>query len=146
MKNPSFPLTLDTLDPKQFPIELLRTIGFVHLLELDGDRHVARAEYEARPEFTHTNGTIVQGGFVTAWLDNGMAFAARAADPEVAVATLEVKVSFLQRATVGRQIVEARVVKLGRSVAFIEADLLNPAGELLARASSTAKLSRRPAG
>lgn len=127
------------LDPLRFPVPLLQAIGFAELLAQDGKAGMARVAYLARPEFTHSGGEVVQGGFVSAWLDNAMAFAVHARDPLASAATLEMKISFLDRATVGRYEAVARILRWGRSVAFLEAELLG-AGGCVARASSTLKL------
>ena len=124
--------------------ELLDSMGFVRVLGVDREAGRVRAEFDALPRFCHTNGTIVQGGFVTAWLDFAMAHAAfLKAGLDVGVASLELKVSFLQRVGPGRVVAEGRVQRLGRRVAFLEASLTDPGGALLATASSTAMLTGR---
>ena len=123
---------------------LLQHIGFAGTLRTDHHAGAVRLRYMARPEFAHSNGTVVQGGLVTAWLDCAMAFAVSARDPEAVVASLELKVSFLECVPVGQFEVEARVVRWGRSVVFLEADLFSGDGHLLARASSTGKLKKLP--
>lgn len=120
---------------------LLQAIGFDRLLHSD-PQGLARVRFAPRPEFAHTDGTIVQGGFITAWLDNAMAFAVAARDAGVRLASLELKVSFLERVGVAPVEAEARVLRWGGSVAFLEAQLTNAQGEVLARASSTGKLLR----
>jgi acyl-coenzyme A thioesterase PaaI-like protein len=50
------------------------------------------------------------------------------------------KVSFLQPATVGVLWGRGRVVNRGRSIAFVEGDLTDDGGRLLARASATARI------
>jgi uncharacterized protein (TIGR00369 family) len=123
---------------------LLESMGFVQVLSTDRKLGVVRAEFEAMKRFCHTDGTIVQGGFISGWLDFSMAQAVivRAAEP-VGVASLELKVNFLQRVGPGRVIAEGRVLRMGRRVAFLEASLFDPAGALLATASSTALLTTR---
>ena len=123
---------------------LLESMGFVQVLSTDRKLGVVRAEFEAMKRFCHTGGTIVQGGFISGWLDFSMAQAVivRAAEP-VGVASLELKVNFLQRVGPGRVIAEGRVLRMGRRVAFLEASLFDPAGALLATASSTALLTTR---
>jgi uncharacterized protein (TIGR00369 family) len=123
---------------------LLESMGFVQVLSTDRKLGVVRAEFEAMKRFCHTNGTIVQGGFISGWLDFSMAQAVivRAAEP-VGVASLELKVNFLQRVGPGRVIAEGRVLRMGRRVAFLEASLFDPAGAVLATASSTALLTTR---
>jgi acyl-CoA thioesterase len=121
--------------------DLLDAMGFVELLEVDAQQGLVRASFDAQPRFCHTNGTIVQGGFVTAWLDFSMAQAAfvRAGRP-VGVASLEIKVSFLRRVGPGRVLAEGRVTRMGRRVAFLDASLFDAQGVLLATASSSALL------
>ena len=123
---------------------LLESMGFVQVLSTDRKLGVVRAEFEAMKRFCHTDGTIVQGGFISGWLDFSMAQAVivRAVEP-VGVASLELKVNFLQRVGPGRVIAEGRVLRMGRRVAFLEASLFDPAGALLATASSTALLTTR---
>lgn len=127
--------------------ELLDSMGFVRIVAVDRETGSVRAEFDALPRFCHTDGTIVQGGFVTAWLDFSMAQAAlRHSEHLVGVASLELKVSFLQRVGPGRVIAEGRIARLGRRIAFLEASLFDAAGRLLATASSTAMLAERKPG
>ncbi|MFN5511662.1 MAG: PaaI family thioesterase [Burkholderiales bacterium] len=121
--------------------DLLDAMGFMELVEVDPQQGVVRAHFDAQERFCHTNGTIVQGGFVTAWLDFSMAQAAfiKAGRP-VGVASLEIKVSFLRRVGPGRVLAEGRVTRMGRRVAFLDASLFDSAGVLLATASSSALL------
>ena len=123
---------------------LLESMGFVQVLSTDRKLGVVRAEFEAMKRFCHTDGTIVQGGFISGWLDFTMAQAVivRATEP-VGVASLELKVSFLQRVGPGLVIAEGRVLRMGRRVAFLEASLFDTAGGLLATATSTALLTTR---
>jgi uncharacterized protein (TIGR00369 family) len=129
------------VDEKRFPAALMAAIGFVEVLALDRRAGSARVAYDGRAEFTHSNGTTVQGGLITAWLDNSMAWAVTAQNPKASVASLEIKVSFLSRVGPGPAIAQARVVKWGRSVVFLEAELMAPDGKLLARASSSGMLT-----
>jgi uncharacterized protein (TIGR00369 family) len=133
------------MDIEKFPSALMQTIGFSQVLHTSSDKGSARVRFVARPEFAHSNGTVVQGGLVTAWLDCAMAFAVNAKDPTASLASLELKVSFLDRAEVTTFEAEARILRWGRSVVFLEADLFAPDGRLVARASSTGKLVRAPA-
>jgi acyl-coenzyme A thioesterase PaaI-like protein len=130
------------MDLSKFPQDLMHAIGFTEVLRVDHEAGIARVRYTARPEFAHTQGTVVQGGLITAWLDSAMAFAVIARDPEASLASLELKVSFLERVGVAAYEVEARVLRWGRSVVFLEADLFSESGDLLVRASSTGKLLR----
>jgi uncharacterized protein (TIGR00369 family) len=121
---------------------LLQAIGFERLLHSD-PAGVARVRFAPRPEFAHTGGTIVQGGFITAWLDNAMAFAVFARDhAQARLASLELKVSFLEVVPVAPVEAQARVLRWGGSVVFLDAQLQDAEGRVLATASSTGKLVR----
>lgn len=89
----------------------------------------------------HPKGGIVQGGIVTGWLDVAMATACLAGGADgMAVASLELKVSFLLAAHPGRYRSYGTVIRRGRSVGFMEAELRDADDRLVARASSTAML------
>lgn len=122
--------------------ELLESLGFFEVVSVDREAGRVRLAFDALPRFCHSDGRIVQGGFVTAWMDLSMAQAARLrAGQPVGVASLEIKVSFLQRVGPGRVVAEGRVQRLGRRVAFLEASLFDDRDALLATASSTAMLT-----
>jgi acyl-CoA thioesterase len=90
----------------------------------------------------HPKGGIVQGGFVAGFLDSAMAHACVARSHfTVVVPSLELKVSFLTQVNPGPVRAEARIRRWGRSIVFLEADLFDDDGTLLATASSTAKLA-----
>lgn len=122
--------------------DLSKTLGFVRRLEMDPAGR-ARLEYRAGPHMCHSGG-VVQGGFVTGWIDAAMAHAVIAmAGAEVVPLSLELKVSFFAPARPGLVIAEAWVERRGRSTCFLEGRLLNPEGEVLAKSSSTVRLASR---
>lgn len=89
----------------------------------------------------HPRGGIVQGGIVTGWIDSAMAHACIAKSHfTVAVPSLEIKVSFLAAASPGLYRSYGWVTKWGRTIAFLEGELRDAEGALIARASSTAAL------
>jgi len=99
-----------------------------------------RPGHGATPAMCHS-GDVVQGGFITGWMDAAMAYVTMAVtDFEFSPLSLEIKVSFMQSARPGINIAEAWIEKRGRKTVFLEATLKNEAGELLAKSSSTAKL------
>lgn len=110
----------------------------------DDETGTVEMRYTLDESFTHSGG-IVQGGFITGMLDAGMAHAIIARYRRyVIVASLEIKVSFLEVARAGELVVYARPVRLGRSIAFLEAELHDENGNLLATATSTAKIIDKP--
>lgn len=86
----------------------------------------------------------MQGGFVTGWIDAAMAHAAMAmGGPDFVPMSLEIKVSFFAPARPGLVTASAWVERRGRSTCFFEGQLLDAAGKVLAKASSTLMLADR---
>ena len=112
-------------------------------LEIDPDRGYARIGYTAKPDFCNPLG-VIQGGFLTAMVDETMAVACVAmADFSIFVPTLELKVSFLNAGYPGPMEAEGLLVRMGKSVAFLEGSLFDGDGKLIIRASATARIARR---
>jgi uncharacterized protein (TIGR00369 family) len=95
---------------------------------------------------------IIQGGFLAAFADSAMGAAsitfARGHDAgaarKVFCANAEMKVSFLKPAAVGTTLTcTASVISGGSRVAFVEAEVTDDDGRLIAKASSTYLLSTR---
>jgi acyl-CoA thioesterase len=121
---------------------LSESMGNFHVTQWDADRGVLQAAFTVRREYCHTNGTIAQGGFITAWLDAAMAHAViHATGHRQTVFSLEIKVSFYEKVGPGEGRVEGRVIRRGKRVAFLEASLYNAAGQLAAEATSTGILA-----
>ena len=112
------------------------TVG-MRLMAVDQAKMTARYEFEARQDFANPTGAI-QGGFIAAMLDEAMsATAIIASNVTMNAPTLEMKISFLRPLFVGKASAEARILKWGRTTCFIEAELFDPEGQLVAKASAT---------
>ncbi len=86
---------------------------------------------------------IVQGGYITAMLDAAMAHVTIAKENfGVTVSSIDINVSFLRPLRAGPCTAVGSIVKLGRSVGYLRAELFNAKGELAASATSSAYLSR----
>ena len=121
---------------------LSESMGDFHVTGWDAERKVATAAFTVRREYCHTNGTIAQGGFITAWLDAAMAHAViHDSGHAQTVFSLEIKVSFYEKVGPGAGRVEGRVIRRGKRVAFLEASLYNAEGKLAAEATSTGLLA-----
>lgn len=107
------------------------------------ERHELRMQFEIGLEFCHTV-DIVQGGFITAMLDASMAHAVIASEPQhtVHVSSIDINVSFLRPARAGSYTAVGSIVKSGRTIAFLKAELYSEKGELVATATSSAHLAR----
>ena len=110
----------------------------LELLAVDRDRGVVEMAFQASEALCNKWGGI-QGGNVAAMLDDAMAFAIGLnLDWGQISPTLELKVSMMAPARPGRLYAVGRVVRRGRSVGFVEGELYNDEGQLLAAGSSTA--------
>lgn len=122
--------------------DLYEEMGLTRIVSTD-PAGKACLEYAARPQQCHSGG-VVQGGFVSGWIDAAMAHAVIAkVGQDVVPMTLELKVSFLGPARPGPVFAEGWIIKSGRSTAFVEGRLTDGAGNLLATASSTLMLADR---
>jgi acyl-CoA thioesterase len=121
---------------------LQTTLGQVRIVGLEAGRAVI--EYEVGPQMCHSGG-VAQGGFVCGWIDAAMAHASLSLAPEMTPMSLELKVSYFAPARPGRVTAEGWIERRGRATCFAEGRLLDPAGKVLAKASSTIRLIPREA-
>jgi uncharacterized protein (TIGR00369 family) len=114
-----------------------RDLG-LEILEADKEARTVKVAFNASDALCNMWGGI-QGGMVAAMLDDVMSLAV-GLDLEWGQIspTLELKVSMLNAARPGRIIGTGRVIKRGKSVGFIEGELTDESGKLLATGSSTA--------
>ncbi len=97
-----------------------------------------RMAFEVSPAFANPTGAI-QGGFIGAMMDEAMSTCVIiASNVTMTAPTLEMKVSYLSALFPGRATVEARIRKLGRTAAFLEAECFDAEGKTVALASATA--------
>ena len=86
---------------------------------------------------------VVQGGFVTAILDAAMAHAVMAVEQmRVTPSSIDINVSFLRPSRAGKFTAVGTIVKLGKTVGYLRAELFSEKGELTATATSSAYLTR----
>lgn len=112
-------------------------------LDFDPAQQVIRVEMQARPEFINPAG-VIHGGMLAAMLDETLSPALAATlGPGEFAPTLEIKVNFISPAKVGRVLGTGRVVSRGRSICFMEGQLHDEQGNLLATASATSKVGRK---
>jgi uncharacterized protein (TIGR00369 family) len=81
---------------------------------------------------------VVHGGILAALADTVRAMAAYTVVTKgTAIATIEMKINYLEPVPVGRVRAEARVLRAGRNFVVTECDVFSPAGELAAKALIT---------
>ncbi len=113
-------------------------------VDWDEDTLTATMRFTVRREMTTWRGGV-QGGLVAGYLDDVMGYAYVASTKgEAAPLNLELSMSLIRLIPEGPLIGKGRVVKAGRKVIFLEAELLSEDGKLMARATSTALPTPRP--
>ena len=117
------------------------TLGWELIAEYPDE---GRIEIAFHPNETMLNprGTV-QGGFVAAMLDDSMgpALVSMSGGTQIP-ATIDMQVSFIAPVYPGRVIGKGRVVSAGKSIAHLEAELFDSEGNMLARATSAARIMR----
>ncbi len=96
--------------------------------------------FDAKPAFCNPGGNI-QGGFVAAMLDDTLG-------PTVLVktggdaycATIDLSVRFLAPARPGQLIGDGWIVQLGKTIAFLEGELRDGSGRIVATATASARV------
>ena len=89
---------------------------------------------------------VVQGGFIAAFADTAMASSTitHLAGRKAYTANTEMKISFLKGARIGKPLTcTARVIGGGSRITFVEAEVTDESGALIAKASSTYLLTPR---
>ena len=118
-----------------------------NLLEFDEAERVMTMEYDAIPEFCHSESEIVQGGFVTGMLDSTMAHLVIALEKfQSNPVSLDINVSFIAPAHPGTLMAKSKILKMGKSIVFAYATMKQN-DEMVASATSTIKLfpvSKKP--
>lgn len=121
---------------------LYETMGLHRIVEMNPEGR-SRLEYIAKPGMCHSGG-VVQGGFVTGWIDAAMAHAVIAVlGDAVTPMSLEIKISFFAPVRPGLVVAEGWIERRGRKTAFLEGRLLDAEGNVLAKGTSTATLFDR---
>ena len=111
-----------------------------HLLDARPGEGWVRIGFEGKPEFCNPAG-FVQGGLLSAMLDDTMGPAVFImTEGKLYTTTLTLTVNFLKPAKPGPIIGEARVTQLGKTIAFVEGQLMTADGAVLATATASARL------
>lgn len=119
--------------------EFLDILGFEEC-SYDDINEIYSCVFNPSIVLTHSNGTIVQGGFVAGMLDSAMAqFILNLHEFKVNPLSLDIDVKYLLPCKPARLEVNAKILKMGKSIAFTSAKLYQD-GNLVATATATNKL------
>jgi uncharacterized protein (TIGR00369 family) len=112
------------------------------LRAIDPDAGTIEIGFSADDRFTTPGGTV-QGGFLAAMLDDtqGPALFGHT-HGEAYAPTIDFNISFLKEARPGNFIAKGRVLRLGRTIAFTEAELFDEEGDMIARATFSNRVMR----
>ena len=100
----------------------------------------ARLSLPIEPHLTNSIGTV-HGGVIMSLLDVALCTAARTLHPDsLGVITIDMSTSFIGGGSGARLLAEARVLKNGRSMIFVEGEANNEDGSLVAKAIATVRV------
>jgi uncharacterized protein (TIGR00369 family) len=100
----------------------------------------ARLSLPIDPHLTNSIGTV-HGGVILSLLDVALCTAARTLHPDsLGVITIDMSTSFIGGGSGARLLAEARVLKDGRSMIFVEGEAKNEDGSLVAKAIATVRV------
>ena len=123
---------------KNKPPPVARLIGF-HVEKALRGRAVL--SMRVRKEHEHSNGTV-HGGILCSLSDSAMGFAFMSIlSPHETGVTVEFKISFFEAVWVKDHLLAAaRILAHGKSLYFLECEIHNSQGRLVAKAASTCKV------
>lgn len=120
--------------------DVFSQVRFARLLGLElvaAERGAATVTLEAREDLTRVGG-ILHGGVIVSLLDTAAAFAVHTLlEPGSMSVTVDLTVHFLRPVSAGRIKSHARVLRAGRRILVISVEATDPAGVLIATATTT---------
>jgi uncharacterized protein (TIGR00369 family) len=127
----------------EFAREYQKRIPFVQHLKIHTDslgKGSARLSVPVEAHLENSLGTV-HGGVIMSLLDVALCTAARTLHPEsVGVITINLSTSFIGAGSGTTLYAEARVLKDGRSMSFVEGEAMNQDGTLVAKATATVRV------
>jgi uncharacterized protein (TIGR00369 family) len=130
-------------DALQYARDYQKRIPFLSHLKIlteTLDKGSARLSLPVESHLTNSLGKV-HGGVIMSLLDVALCTAARTLHPEsVGVITINMSTSFIGAGDGARLLADARVMKDGRSLSFVEAEAKNEDGTLVAKAVATVRV------
>ena len=134
------------MNPLEYTRDYQKRIPFIQHLKIQTDelgKGTARLSVPITKELTNSLGTA-HGGVIMSLLDVALCTAARTLHPDsIGVITIDLSTSFIGGATSARLVADARVLKDGRSMSFVEAEAKNEDGSLVAKAIATVRVRHK---
>jgi uncharacterized protein (TIGR00369 family) len=133
----------------EFAREYQKKIPFVAHLRILTEtlgEGTARLSMPVEPHLTNSLGTV-HGGAIMSLLDVALCTAARTLHPEsIGVITIDLSTSFIGGGSGKKLFADARVLRDGRSMSFVEAEAKNEDGSLVAKAIATVRVRHKKEG
>jgi len=133
-------------DALQYTREYQKKIPFLSHLKIlteELGQGSAKLSLPVEKHLTNSMGTV-HGGVIMSLLDIALCTAARTLHPgSIGAITIDMSTSFIDGGTGAKLLAEARVLKDGRSMSFVEAEARNEDGSLVAKAIATVRVRLR---
>lgn len=124
----------------RFPYSPTSELFSQKVLEFDQAKGWVRIGFEAKPAFLNPAG-FVQGGFLSAMLDDTMGPALWfLLNGEAFPVTIDMNTSFLASTKPGPHVGEGQVLQLGKTIAFLQAELKDTQDRIIARSTSSVRV------
>ena len=139
------PATIDVAFAREYQ-KRIPFIGHLGILTEALGEGTARLALPLAPQLTNSFGTA-HGGAIMTMLDVALCTAARTLHPDSqGVVTIDMSTSFTGAGSGARLVAEARVLKNGRSMIFVEGEVRNEDGSLVAKAIGTVRALQKNSG
>lgn len=110
----------------------------------DAEAGTMEVSFNARDDFLNPAGTI-QGGFLAAMLDDTMGpVIVLASHGKSYAPTISLNVTFLKPVLPGQVLVRARIVQMGKTIAYVSGELFDAGGNLAVTATASARIIANP--
>ena len=133
-------------DALQYTREYQRKIPFLSHLKIlteDLGQGTAKCSLPVEKHLTNSMGTV-HGGVIMSLLDIALCTAARTLHPgSIGAITIDLSTSFIGAASGKKLYADARVMRDGRSMSFVEAEAKNEDGSLVAKAIATVRVRHK---
>lgn len=130
----------------EFTREYQKSIPFLSHLKIFTEalgEGTATVSLPVEPHLTNSLGTV-HGGVIVTLLDVALCTAARTLHPEsIGVITVDLTTSFIAGGRGDKLLADARVLRAGRSLSFVEGEAHNEDGSLVAKAIGTVRVQMK---
>jgi uncharacterized protein (TIGR00369 family) len=133
----------DALDYTREYQKKIPFLAHLRILTEELGQGTAKLSLPVEPHLTNSMGTV-HGGVIMSLLDIALCTAARTLHAgSIGAITIDMSTSFLDGGKGAKLLADARVLKDGRSMSFVEAEARNEDGTLVAKAIATVRVRQK---